>query len=427
MALVLFFGIVPLGRLQSVAAGSEETLYYTYVRDKLKRSDPAQFPGGDYKKALGVFSVLVDDMDSDGKKEMLTFSLEERKESYQGNYYSLLIKLYRIENGAVKYCGKSEAETTDGAGVFETKLCVTYENKTVKIYYFGMNFGGSMIHEHYKDYKVKNKKLKLCHNFTMSEFYRYDSYEYHETVSNKTYNSYEALERAAANAGFKKTVHYHQSYEDEKFDPKTSKDVRGTHVFALRHAEYSYPNEIGFLYDNTNLKKNLPKKTIDLSKAAVKLSKTVFTYDGAKKQPRVTVTYQNKTLKAGTDYKVSFSNANAVGKATAVVRGMGSYSGTVKKTYTIRPAAPRITLTSPRAKRMTVQYPAVPGATGYQLQYKREGAETFHVRNVTTLQWTWNDLPVGAVYVFRVRAFAKAGKTMTYGPFCAEQKITVRG
>lgn len=67
----------------------------------------------------------------------------------------------------------------------------------------------------------------------------------------------------------------------------------------------------------------------------VSLSKTAYTYSGKAKKPAVTVTFDGKKLKAGSDYTVSYSANKNVGKAKAVVTGKGKYEGTITKTFKI--------------------------------------------------------------------------------------------
>ncbi|MCH5324022.1 MAG: hypothetical protein J1E39_02305 [Eubacterium sp.] len=61
------------------------------------------------------------------------------------------------------------------------------------------------------------------------------------------------------------------------------------------------------------------------------------TYTGSAIKPTVTVKYNGKTLKLNTDYTVTYSNNTNVGTAKVTVKGKGSYSGTVTKTFTINP------------------------------------------------------------------------------------------
>ena len=73
-----------------------------------------------------------------------------------------------------------------------------------------------------------------------------------------------------------------------------------------------------------------------LSSCTIKLSKTSVTYNGAAQKPTVTVKNGSKTLKLNTDYKVTYSKNTNVGTATVKITGMGEYTGTVNKTFTIK-------------------------------------------------------------------------------------------
>jgi hypothetical protein len=88
----------------------------------------------------------------------------------------------------------------------------------------------------------------------------------------------------------------------------------------------------------------------DLSSAKVTVSKAV--YIGKNLNPKVKVSLGGKALKAGRDYKVSYTNNKNAGKAVAVVKGKGSYTGAVAKTFAIEKA--KNTLTA-KAKTKTIK------------------------------------------------------------------------
>ena len=80
------------------------------------------------------------------------------------------------------------------------------------------------------------------------------------------------------------------------------------------------------------LKKNEPKK-------------------GKKVKATVTVTYQNQTLQAGRDYKLSYSNNKKVSKKAVVkIQGIGMYSGTLQKKFTIYPPKANLLVTKKSIK-----------------------------------------------------------------------------
>lgn len=74
-----------------------------------------------------------------------------------------------------------------------------------------------------------------------------------------------------------------------------------------------------------------------ISDTKIALSATTYNWDGKAKAPTVKVTNKaGKTLKQGTDYTLSYSKGRAnVGSYKVAVKGKGSYSGTVVKTFKI--------------------------------------------------------------------------------------------
>ncbi|MCR5251838.1 MAG: hypothetical protein K6E50_14660 [Lachnospiraceae bacterium] len=74
-----------------------------------------------------------------------------------------------------------------------------------------------------------------------------------------------------------------------------------------------------------------------ISSARIRLGKVVYT--GGFVIPEVTVKVAEKELVQDRDYTVSFSNNRHVGKAEAIITGIGSYSGTVKRSFEIKPCS----------------------------------------------------------------------------------------
>ena len=89
-------------------------------------------------------------------------------------------------------------------------------------------------------------------------------------------------------------------------------------------------------------KKETPVVKVDISKAKVSGLKTV-TYNGKAFKPAVKVVVNGKTLVLNKDYKVAYSNNIKPGTAKVVITGIGSYKGTVTKTFVIKKAAQSIT------------------------------------------------------------------------------------
>ena len=80
-----------------------------------------------------------------------------------------------------------------------------------------------------------------------------------------------------------------------------------------------------------------------LTAEMVTLGETEVTYNGQAQEPTVTA----DGLTEGTDYTVAYSNNVNVGTATVTVTGKGNYTGTIEKTFQIKPAT--LTVTPPTA------------------------------------------------------------------------------
>ena len=67
--------------------------------------------------------------------------------------------------------------------------------------------------------------------------------------------------------------------------------------------------------------------------------------------PAVTVKVGDKTLVAGEDYEVTYTDNVKGGEATAIITGINNYSGTLEKNFNITRAAQEITMTNPLQER----------------------------------------------------------------------------
>ena len=78
--------------------------------------------------------------------------------------------------------------------------------------------------------------------------------------------------------------------------------------------------------------------TVAMSSGAVSGLNTTYTYTGAAQTPAPTVTYSGKTLKAGTDYTVTYKNNTNVGTVTMTITGKGNFTGSKVITFKITAA-----------------------------------------------------------------------------------------
>lgn len=77
---------------------------------------------------------------------------------------------------------------------------------------------------------------------------------------------------------------------------------------------------------------------IDISSAVVELDNTTFGYTGSEIEPEVkAVRLEGKSLLAGKDYEVSYSDNVNAGTAHCIITGIGECTGSVSKPFTIEP------------------------------------------------------------------------------------------
>lgn len=98
-----------------------------------------------------------------------------------------------------------------------------------------------------------------------------------------------------------------------------------------------YSRERRSCYDVTVIPGKLTILGTPITDAEVTLGQSEYDYDGSEKKPAVTVTLDGTELVKGSDYQVTYSNNTEVGTGIITVEGLGKYTGTVEKTFTILP------------------------------------------------------------------------------------------
>ena len=161
-------------------------------------------------------------------------------------------------------------------------------------------------------------------------------------------------------------------------------------------------------------------KPVSLAKAEVTLKTTSYTYNGKARKPAVTsVKLNGKTLKQGTDYKVTYADNKKVGKATVTVKGINKYTGSVKKTFKIKPNKVSGLKLKAGAKKLTVSWTKGKGGiTGYEVQYATDSkftkAKTVKITKAATVKKTITKLKAKKTYYVRIRAYKKVSSKTNY-------------
>lgn len=94
------------------------------------------------------------------------------------------------------------------------------------------------------------------------------------------------------------------------------------------------PNGIGYSARIKAYTKVYEKPAIDLNESTISSVATQI-YNSTPLKPKVTVTYEGKTLVQNVDYKLTYANNTKIGTAKITITGIGAYVGSKTKTFKI--------------------------------------------------------------------------------------------
>lgn len=167
-----------------------------------------------------------------------------------------------------------------------------------------------------------------------------------------------------------------------------------------------------------------------LSDTKITLPSDVLIYNGKEKEPMVTVRDKNgNKLKMNIDFEVEYINNIKCGVATAKITGINDYTGTVSKTFQIRPAKAVISKIKRGSKKFTVTVKSqkATGVTGYQIAYRLSTNKTYKTVKTTNISRTFKNLKKGKKYYVKVRAYKKvSSKKYIYGSYSSVKAIRVK-
>ena len=181
-------------------------------------------------------------------------------------------------------------------------------------------------------------------------------------------------------------------------------------------------NYTGSVSKTFKIKNNFKKATV--------LGISNKSYTGKNITQSITVKYNGKTLKNGTDYTVSYSSNKNIGTATVKIAGKDSYTGTITKTFKINPAKQEIQKLTAKGKAFFVDWAQKGSATGYEIQYatnlKFTSAKKVTITNKKTDKTTISKLSGKKKYYVRVRSYTTVKGTKYYGAWSASKSVTTK-
>lgn len=124
------------------------------------------------------------------------------------------------------------------------------------------------------------------------------------------------------------------------------------------------------------------------------------------------------------NYSVVYKNNTNIGQASLTITGKGNYTGTITKTFIVKPRKVSNVKVTKGKKRVTVRYKKQNGAR-YQIYYKKAGTKAKTVKTAAVKR-TIKKLKSGKTYTIKVRAYKKIGSKTYYGKYSKAKKVRVR-
>lgn len=166
-----------------------------------------------------------------------------------------------------------------------------------------------------------------------------------------------------------------------------------------------------------------------LSNCTVVISETKYLYTGKAIKPYylevVEGNSQNRktTLREGVHYTVSYKDNIKCGTATITIKGKGSYSGTLKKTFKIYLPKPNIkSVKKSGSSDIKVTWAKTKGASGYEV-YKLTGKTWKKISDTKSTSFTDKGLKKNTTYQYKIRAYQTVKGKKVYSALSSVKKI----
>ena len=178
-------------------------------------------------------------------------------------------------------------------------------------------------------------------------------------------------------------------------------------------------------------KEPIPVAPVPMSDVTVKkIGNQIYT--GKTIKPLPVLTYQQITLKKGTDYTLSYKNNKKTGKAVIQIKGIGKYKGTKSVSFYIVPKKISIkAVTALGNKKLKVSWKRNTTASGYQIQLATnkkftKGVKRINVTKNSTTSKIVKSLKKGKRYYVRIRAYKTVSGKKYYGKYSSIKSVKVK-
>lgn len=142
------------------------------------------------------------------------------------------------------------------------------------------------------------------------------------------------------------------------------------------------------------------------------LSGNTYVYNGQQKRPAVTVTDSKGSRIGSKNYTIVYTNNVKAGKATVTVKLKGDYSGSLTKTFTIKPPSSKFTRLKPKKQGFDAYWKKQPRqVSGYQIAYStsskftKKTTKNIKINTIGSTYKKFSGLKKKKKYYVRIRTF----------------------
>lgn len=174
-------------------------------------------------------------------------------------------------------------------------------------------------------------------------------------------------------------------------------------------------------------------KTKKIAIKSIKLSTTIYTYNGKVRKPSVTVKDSKGSVVKRTNYSVTYSSGRKnVGTYKVTVKAKSKkYTGTKTATFKIIPKGTSISSLTPQVKGLTVKYKKVTTQTsGYKVRISSKssmsGAVTYTIYSPETTTKKITGLAEGKKYYVQVCTYKTVSKKTYCSTWSTKKFITTQ-
>lgn len=334
---------------------------------------------------------------------------------------------------------KNPSCTVNGIRTYTCSVCGDSYTEIVEasghsIYAYKV-FSPSCAFEGYTVYKCRNCNYSYNGSYTEKTPHSYDgpSYTVKPTCTSNGYNEYACIHCGERHKETLEALGH--NYYINKVAPSCTEQGYTEHICIYCNNTYKsqYTGVLGHNFVVTKTKATTSKNGSIVSKCSrcnessaqviyypktISLSAYGYNYDGKTKKPTVTVKSSNNAVISPSNYTVTYSSGcKNVGRYYVKILFKGNYSGTVTKTFDIRPKTSSISsISAPKKKTVAIKWKSVPSVSGYEVQVSTSSNFSKNTKTYTAKASSKNaqitkNIKSKTKYYIRIRTF----KNVKYG------------